>query len=250
MKTTEKSWATRLGWLALIVAAAGGLAMFVGATMVRYADGASKLDGFSWVPFGMMIAAGGILLAVVALVWRLATKCGSMRPALLGLLVAAFPLGWLAAQIIPAGDVPPIHDVTTDLDNPPAFTTLTLPQDNLRGVETDARWRELHRDAYGDIKPLVVATPLEQVVIAATVLANEKGWAIADSEPAEGRLEATATVSYYRFDDDVVLRVTDAGNGRRRVDMRSVSRVGVSDLGYNAVRVRDFLAELKTRLES
>jgi len=64
--------------------------------------------------------------------------------------------------------------------------------------------------------------------------------------PAEGRLEATATTSWFAFKDDVVIRVTPAAAGSR-VDIRSKSRVGRSDLGANARRIRAFLAELAAR---
>jgi len=45
------------------------------------------------------------------------------------------------------------------------------------------------------------------------------------------------------FKDDVVIRVQAAGN-KTKVDMRSASRVGKSDLGMNAERIRLFLADL------
>ncbi|MEP2234440.1 MAG: DUF1499 domain-containing protein [Alteripontixanthobacter sp.] len=244
-----KSWATRIGWMALFAAIVGAGLMFAGATRVRFAGDADKLAGFSWVPLGMMIAAGALLLALVALIWRFAGKRGSARSGVLALIVAGIPLGWVVAQIVSAGDAPAIHDVTTDLGDPPAFAALPLAEDNLRGVETEEKWRELHARAYADIEPLVVGAPVDQVIAEAASLARDKGWNVASSNAASGAMEATATVSYYRFKDDVVLRVSDMGNGRSRVDMRSVSRVGISDLGYNAARIREFLADLDARLE-
>ena len=76
-------------------------------------------------------------------------------------------------------------------------------------------------------------------------LAEARGWDILSALPEEGRFEATATRTLFGFEDDVVLRVkpTETGEGSI-VDMRSVSRVGVSDLGANAERVRSFLADL------
>ncbi len=65
------------------------------------------------------------------------------------------------------------------------------------------------------------------------------------SLPEEGRFEATETSAFFQFKDDVVLRVRPSETGEGSiVDMRSVSRVGVSDLGMNAKRVRAFLADL------
>jgi uncharacterized protein (DUF1499 family) len=76
-------------------------------------------------------------------------------------------------------------------------------------------------------------------------LAEKAGWKLAEVDPARGHIEATASVSFIRFHDDVVLRIVPTQDGKSsRVDMRSVSRVGVSDLGVNAQRIRDFLAAL------
>lgn len=81
---------------------------------------------------------------------------------------------------------------------------------------------------------------------AALATAREMGWTVVDSAADDGRIEAVATTFWFGFNDDVVIRVTESGSGTR-VDMRSVSRVGVSDVGTNAARIRAFLAVLKER---
>jgi uncharacterized protein (DUF1499 family) len=69
-------------------------------------------------------------------------------------------------------------------------------------------------------------------------------WKIVDDNPAEGRIEATATTRWFGFKDDVVIRIVpSAGNGSR-VDIRSVSRVGLSDVGTNTRRIRAFLNKI------
>jgi len=73
--------------------------------------------------------------------------------------------------------------------------------------------------------------------------AERMGWTLVANNPAEGRIEATDTTFWYGFKDDIVIRVTPAGAGSR-VDVRSVSRVGRSDIGTNARRVRRYLAKL------
>ena len=144
-----------------------------------------------------------------------------------------------------AGDAPAIHDVTTDLADPPRFEVLPLRADNLAGVGSVENWRRIHAAAYGDLRPINVARPVRDVVQDAERLARAAGWQIAASDPARGHVEATASVSYIRFQDDVVIRIVPIADGRRsRVDMRSVSRVGVGDLGVNARRIRDFLEAL------
>lgn len=67
------------------------------------------------------------------------------------------------------------------------------------------------------------------------------GWAVVATDAASGRIEATATTSWFSFSDDVVIRVVPAQGGSR-IDVRSVSRVGKGDLGANAKRVRAFTA--------
>ena len=92
--------------------------------------------------------------------------------------------------------------------------------------------------------PLDLAAPPERVFPAVEAAARSLGWEIVAVVPAEGRLEATATTSWFGFKDDVVVRVRAHGAGTR-VDVRSLSRIGVGDLGTNAARVRAFLARLR-----
>jgi uncharacterized protein (DUF1499 family) len=78
-------------------------------------------------------------------------------------------------------------------------------------------------------------------------VARQTGWKIVDENQAEGRIEATATTRWFGFKDDIVIRIApSAGNGSR-VDIRSVSRVGRSDLGTNARRIRAFLEKFSSK---
>ena len=70
------------------------------------------------------------------------------------------------------------------------------------------------------------------------------GWDVVARAPAEGRLEAVDTSAWFGFRDDIVVRIRAAGTGSR-IDVRSKSRAGESDLGVNARRIRDFSARLK-----
>ena len=70
------------------------------------------------------------------------------------------------------------------------------------------------------------------------------GWAIVAERADEGRIEATATTSWFGFKDDIVIRVAPH-NGGSRIDVRSKSRVGRSDVGANAARIRAYLAALR-----
>ena len=157
---------------------------------------------------------------------------------------AAGFIGSLAVRVAMGADAPMIHDVTTDLADVPQFETITLPDDNMRGLSEPSEWVSLHEIGYPELRSVVLDRPVAQTISDAEMLAKERGWTIRAVDPEAGRLEATAYASYIRFEDEVVLRVRPDGAGRSLVDMRSVSRVGVGDLGVNAQRIRDFLEDL------
>lgn len=240
---TRSEWVGRLGKAAMWVAIIGTLGALLAATLARY-DAISKLAGFSVLFFGLPVVLLAGIVALVVLLVALVRQLIPKTPAVVALVVAAIFVGGVLMLAGPGLRAPPIHDVTTDLDDPPAFENLALREDNLAGVETEENWRRIHREAYGDIAPARIDKPVAEVVADAERLARERGWQVALADPDTGRFEATAYASYFRFNDDVALRVRPSPEGGSVVDMRSVSRVGVSDLGVNAARVREFLADL------
>ena len=213
---------------------------------------------------GFLGLAGALVLAVLALaigfgIGARNRKKGVAAPRLsrwIGMAIGVGMIGWLASVAIPAFTVPAIHDISTDLADPPQFQMLALRKDNWdavpgaqdadkKGMSPEQRWEVIHRGEYGDIRTVRINEQVVDVIEKADRLAKVRGWDVAVSDPVEGRLEATATSTFFRFKDDVVLRVkpTEDGTGSV-VDMRSVSRMGVSDIGVNAKRVRAFLADL------
>lgn len=206
--------------------------------------------------FFAALAGGVVALAT----WVLARRRSARTSWLNGvaLLTSLLFVGYLGSMIFTARSVPAIHDAATDLDDLPQFRRLTLRADNLdripdqgraelKALNPEERWKALHRQAYPDLKPLKLPSAPADALRAAETLARDRGWKIANVDPRAGLLEATATTRFFRFKDDVVVRVRpdpQAPTGSI-VDMRSVSRVGVSDLGVNARRVRDFLVDLK-----
>ena len=100
------------------------------------------------------------------------------------------------------------------------------------------------RRAYPDLAPLHLDAPPATALQRAAQVARAMGWEVVSEAPAEGRLEATDTTFWFGFKDDVVVRVRPDGTGSR-VDVRSLSRVGRSDLGMNARRIRSFLERLR-----
>ena len=73
------------------------------------------------------------------------------------------------------------------------------------------------------------------------------GWTIVASDLDAGRIEASQQSRWFRFTDDIVIRVVGAEAGSR-IDMRSTSRQGLSDYGVNAARIRDYMSALRERI--
>jgi hypothetical protein len=156
-----------------------------------------------------------------------------------------------------AGTYVPIHDVTTDLTNPPEFTViphrvydpLIVPdrgRSDLADLDPKERWHIYHKEAYGDIGPLLLPYSVKESVGKAEAAARDMGWDIVAVVPEEGRIEATAETAWFGFKDDVVIRVREVADGSQ-VDVRSVSRIGISDVGANAKRIRKYLSHLQNK---
>src|SRR5207248_11513793 len=103
---------------------------------------------------------------------------------------------------------------------------------------------DLQRKSYADIAPLVLELPPAEAFARALKLVEQRGATIVAADPIAGRIEASERSRWFGFTDDVVVRIAEAGKGSR-VDVRSVSRVGRSDFGVNAARVRAYLAALR-----
>ena len=151
--------------------------------------------------------------------------------------------------VLSALRLPAIHDITTDLDAPPPpprfDAVVPLRADAANSLEYGGRdVAAAQRAAYPDIETLVLGHPPDRVVELARETAEARGWAIVAVDTDAGRVEATETTSWFGFKDDIVVRVRPATGGAR-VDVRSVSRVGLGDLGANAARIREFLARLR-----
>ncbi len=253
--TTMKTDRNHQG-LAFKVALTGSILAILAALSIAGSGPAYRLDlltlgnAFTLLRYGVFVALGAAGLGLVALMIAAVTR--RPLPALLGSL-AILAGGALAAgpwlQLQQAQEVPPIHDITTDMQSPPAFEVLADARraaPNALDYPGEATAQQ-QREAYPAIQPLVVDTPLETVRGAAEAVAKDAGWKIAALD--DTRIEATATTRWFGFKDDVVIRLTDADGGTR-VDMRSASRLGASDVGTNAARIQGFMEDLVRHLES
>jgi Protein of unknown function (DUF1499) len=244
IRIAEPHWTKRLSRWSLRLGI-GAILVSVGGTLLARYDIIPKLMGLNFILGGAALAALGTIAGLIAVILNFRFKAGLMAGAVAGLILSGVHFGFMASRAAIASKVPAIHDITTDLANPPAFTKLTLGADNLRGVETPAKWRELHAGTYSGLGSLQLSKPSADVLAAAERLAKERGWEIALVDPVAGQIEATASVSMIGFKDDVIIRIKrNANNTRTIVDMRSVSRVGISDLGVNAKRIAEFKAAL------
>ncbi|HSM10629.1 MAG TPA: DUF1499 domain-containing protein [Lysobacter sp.] len=188
------------------------------------------------------IAAAGLAAAMLVVPQARRAAVGALSFALvLGLVVAYVPWHGLRQ----ARSVPPIHDITTDTEQPPQFVAvLPLRADAPNPAEYEgAEIARQQVEAYPDIATHRLPVPPDAAFARALDAAREMGWEIVAAEPGEGRIEATDTTFWFGFKDDVVIRVAADGSGSK-VDVRSVSRVGGSDVGANAKRIGDYLRRL------
>lgn len=244
------------GWIVVLLGVGAPLAFFIAAAGSGIGLWGWQA-GLSAIPWIVLIAVLTLILAIVFILLNRRKGQKTRWPLLATGMVATLAfLAFLVPYVAALVTLPAIHDITTDLADPPQFTALPLRADNwdnipgaddrdIRGMNPRQRWATVHQDAYPDVRSVRIDQPVAAVIEKAKRLAEDRGWEIASVDPAAGHLEATATVSLFRFKDDVVIRARSAENGAASIiDMRSVSRVGVHDLGANAKRVRRFLSDL------
>jgi len=236
-----------------VVVAVAVLIALVGAVLLvvsgfGYRGGVWPLGiAFRLLRIGAWVALVGGVLSVLGLI---VTRPGSGRRgfvlSLIGTIIGLGGFGVMAAWEVSARRAPPIHDITTDMTNPPQFVTiLPLRADapnspQYGGAEVAAQ----QRAAFPDIAPAELPIPEGAAFRVALKAARDRGWEIVAADSAAGRIEATATTTWFGFKDDIVIRISPTERGSR-VDMRSESRVGRGDVGTNARRVRAFIAQLE-----
>jgi uncharacterized protein (DUF1499 family) len=227
-----------LALLAALVAVASGLGYRLGWWPLGNAFGLIRYAAY-----------GGIAAVVVSGLGAVLARPGSGRRgfyrAIGGLEIGVTVFGVIWSFVSAARDAPPIHDITTDTDDPPVFVAI-LP---LRaGASNPPEYggeaiAAQQRAGYPAIAPAAVALAPDRLFDLALATANDQGWKIVAAVPPEGRIEATATTRWFGFKDDIVIRIRPEGSGAR-LDIRSKSRIGVSDAGTNAARIEAFLDQL------
>ena len=209
---------------------------------------------FGWwdyrMAFGMMAGAAwagaaGAIASLLLAGWSAyrrnrRTAVIAILGVIIGMLVFSFPLAMRSR----AGQIPPIHDLSTDTDNPPEFAAVLPRRAGLNtAVYGGPALAAQQKAGYPDIAPLTLALPPAAAFERCLAVVRAMRWDIVEANPASLRIEATDTTVFFGFKDDVVIRITPAG-AASRIDIRSLSRVGRSDLGVNARRIRVFFARL------
>jgi uncharacterized protein (DUF1499 family) len=199
--------------------------------------------GFALLALSLLLGLVGASLSLVA-----AFKTGLWAAAAPGVIVGLLVVSVPSAVVLSARGAPAIHEITTDLDNPPPFVAI-LP---LRASAANPpeyggpEVAEQQRRAYPDIQPLVLHGDRAEAFGLVMNVVRDLGWEVVASDASSGRIEAVDTTFWFGFKDDVVIRITGTAEGEdARVDIRSKSRVGRGDVGTNARRVRELLRRLQ-----
>ncbi|MGB9081903.1 MAG: DUF1499 domain-containing protein [Desulfuromonadaceae bacterium] len=233
---------------ALIVASAA-LMLLLASGIGRRLDLWHFRTGFTLLKYAAWLGLASAVIGSVALVltslqrlWR-AVILSAVAVAI-GVTTFAIPWSWKQT----AGRVPKIHDISTDTANPPRFVAIVpLRKDALNTAEYGgAEIAFKQAQAYPNLKTLPLPLPPDQAFNLALETALRMGWRIVAAVPAEGRIEASDTTFWFGFIDDIVIRIRPTSNGSL-LDIRSVSRVGQSDVGTNAGRIRRFIKNIVDR---
>jgi uncharacterized protein (DUF1499 family) len=228
----------RLSMLALVLGIVSAAAVLLAGSGYRFQI-LTLGQGLQTIRWSATGALGGAVIAVISLVVLLTAGAKrGLSVAALALMVNAIVAGPPAYMYQQAQSLPRIHDVSTDTKDPPHFVAVApLRKDARNSVDYKPETAAEQKHGYPDIIPIVLDVPPAQAFQRAERAAHEMGWEIVADSPGDLRIEATDTTRLFGFKDDIVIRIRPGPKGSV-VDVRSLSRVGGSDFGVNAKRVR------------
>ena len=241
---------TGISWVVLLgagLATASALLLLSAPLGYRLGVLSLQLALLTFLRWGAYLAIAAAVISLIGLVITFARPKETRRGAALAAasVVVAAALFALPARFRMGPPAPPIHDITTDTQDPPQYVAVLplradAPNPTVYGGERVAAQQ---RAAYPDLQPAVLNVPPSEAFERALAAVHEMGWDLVQADAKTGRIEATDTTFWFGFKDDVVIRVrpTQRGSG---VDIRSLSRVGVGDAGTNAKRIRRYLEVL------
>jgi len=205
----------------------------------------------------LTVSIGGLVLAIIVAVAGLVRiwfggQIGAGQ-AFAGIAIAliglALPLYYFSQFFL----LPRLNDVETTPRQPMQYSQLAArrPADANRIVEPDLAAAEIQEKAYPDLRPMELERSATETFDIVHEAVKRIGWTIVLNEPPgeqPGRIEATDRTMIMGYTDDVLVRVT-GDDTHAFIDVRSVSRYGMHDLGANADRIRALFAEVKSALE-
>ena len=205
--------------------------------------------GFKLLTWGAFISMFGIVISIISvIITRPGSKKGGFGFSISGLILSLVVVGTALFFYHRAVSAPPIHDISTDTTNPPQFKAVlplrkNAPNGSAYGGPNVAIMQHKY---YPDIRPVILNVSPGKAYHRCLEAAREMSWwKIQAADSLEGRIEATSTIPWFGFKDDIVVRIDTARSGGSRIDVRSMSRLGVSDIGENARRVRSYIAKLE-----
>jgi uncharacterized protein (DUF1499 family) len=205
------------------------------------------MNAFFAMRIALILGAVAIVFALIQVIFM--RKTISWPVTGIAVLCAAVAIFMPLSMMNKAKSVPPIHDITTDLVNPPRFMAiLALRADApnpaaYQGEEIASQ----QRAAYPEIETQKYPQTAEQVFDAALAAVKSMGLEVVTSDKSLGLIEAYDTTTWFGFIDDVVIRIQNSEQ-MTILDARSKSRVGMSDIGKNAERLNTLIAGVAKNL--
>lgn len=206
------------------------------------------LSGFYLFALGGLL--GGLLSLCLGAFGLIVTRDGNdpagRRSALIGGCIGAALLGAVISAGAPGRGLPPINDITTNLQDPPSFVAAAQLEANLgRDMSYPEAFTTQVAEGYPDLAPIRLELGKEASYAQALAAADRLGWEITFQDSGAGVFEARSVSRIFRFVDDVAVRVRATQDGSV-IDVRSKSRDGRGDLGANANRIRSFASTFST----
>jgi uncharacterized protein (DUF1499 family) len=230
---------TRLGSSAVLISLAVALVVAVMAAPL-----ASK---WGWWHFSAAFTALKLLFAIGVVISSVALlrmvymlfkhRVEQAVPFALCILIAALPLGYMVYGVMQVKSLPFIHDITTDTDNPPLYTVAKMRRsasDNSTDYDPATSSQQLA--AYPDVTPLYIESTVDITFERVATLLKQLDYQDIALDSKSLAIEFTETSFWFGFVDDVVIRFSREGQ-QTKIDIRSASRVGLSDIGKNAQRI-------------
>ena len=204
-------------------------------------------SAFTGFKFGVFAGIAALILLVLQILFK--RKTVTLGSTIMALLLSTIAIAIPLSMLNKGRSVPPIHDISTDLVNPPEFVAIApLRADAPNPVEyAGVEVATQQRAAYPELQTLNYTQSKSELVEATKQAIDHLGWQLVNIDTNQGIIEATDRTMWFGFKDDVIVRITDNGS-ERLVDIRSKSRVGGSDLGKNAERIHGFIEELDSIL--